>query len=195
MQSKHELRTALLAQAGALDAAYCAQADAAILGHILSSPLYEQAAVIFSYVSMAGEIPTTSLICRALSDGKRVCAPAIFATGQMEARFITAESDLTPGAFGILTPKDTCAYCPPGIIDLAIIPCLSCDPAGTRLGRGAGYYDRYLKQILRNQTTRPRAHFLAVCREKLLSEQLPRSKSDVAMNALVTERGLLSLRP
>jgi 5-formyltetrahydrofolate cyclo-ligase len=104
----------------------------------------------------------------------------------MEARLITSARDIDSGerAFGLREPKQSCPLAMPEEIDLVIVPCLSADPYGNRLGYGGGYYDRYLKQI------RGEAVTIAVCREELLAMTLPSGPNDVKAKYYATESGI-----
>ena len=52
-------------------------------------------------------------------------------------------SELRPGAFGLLEPPEGRPLEPvPGL--LAVVPAMACDKRGVRLGKGGGYYDRFL---------------------------------------------------
>ena len=72
--------------------------------------------------------------------------------------------------------------------DVVFVPALAVDRAGTRLGRGAGFYDRTLP------LADPAARLVAVVRDDELVEQLPAEPHDVAMtHALTPRRGLVEL--
>jgi 5-formyltetrahydrofolate cyclo-ligase len=62
----------------------------------------------------------------------------------MKAFKINSLDDLETGSFNILEPKSYCKEINKNQIDLAIIPCVTCDVDNNRLGYGKGYYDRFL---------------------------------------------------
>lgn len=85
------------------------------------------------------------------------------------------------GAFGIQEPAaETSERVPPGEIDLVVCPGTAFDPFGTRLGMGAGYYDRFLPKCVN-------AVFVMVAFAAQRAPLLPRSLSDVPMDLVVTE--------
>ncbi len=74
-------------------------------------------------------------------------------------------------------------------VQLILVPALAVDPASaTRLGYGAGFYDRLFAEI-RDQSD---ALAVGVCRDDELVE-LPNEPHDQAMNAVLTESGLRHL--
>ena len=103
------------------------------------------------------------------------------APGIMEVRQITCMDQLEHGIYGLMEPKRNTPIVEKREIDLGIIPCVSADLRGKRLGHGAGYYDRYLSDT----------EFLKVvlCRRELLWEEIPTDNYDVPMDLVVTEKG------
>lgn len=65
----------------------------------------------------------------------------------MELVEITSLNDLQPGRYGILEPCGGRTIAALELGALALIPCLAVDKQGVRLGRGAGYYDRFLHPL------------------------------------------------
>ena len=164
---------------------YCKKADEAIVAQVLSLPEYTSACTIFCYVGMAGEINTVPLIKKALQEGKRVGVPLCVAKGIMEVRRIESLQDLQDGIFGTQEPRPGTELIAPQAIDLALIPCVSCDANGRRLGYGGGYYDRYLEG-----TDFPRA---ILCRKLVMQADIPVDGHDQLMDMVISEEGIRRL--
>ena len=95
----------------------------------------------------------------------------------------TSLDELKSGAYGIPEPSSGAPEIPPDGISLVIVPALSCDRNGYRLGYGGGYYDRFL--------ARTRAVAAALCAESRLTDELPREPFDLPCNYIITERQVL----
>jgi len=182
-EKKAYIRKQMLEKRAGLEADYCLEADKAILKRLLQMKVYRQADVVFTYVSMEGEVDTRQLIRCALADGKRVAVPKCKGKGIMGAYYITGMEELGTGAYGILEPKAGCRKAGPEEIALAVTPCVCCSRSGSRLGYGGGYYDRYL-----SGTPAVRA---ALCRERMMVEDIPPEVHDCTMDFVVTEEGVL----
>jgi 5-formyltetrahydrofolate cyclo-ligase len=72
----------------------------------------------------------------------------------------------------------------PGEIGLMLVPGLAFTRQGARLGRGGGYYDRFLAQLSRGTTK------LGICFDVQLVESLPSESHDVPVDGVITESGL-----
>lgn len=181
-EEKKLLRTELRAAERALSPAYRARADAAIAAQVLALPEYAEAQSVFCFVSMPGEIDTRPILADALRRGKHLCVPLCVGDGIMELRRITDLTQLSPGAYGIPEPTADSPRVSPDEAELAVIPCLTCDRSGRRLGRGGGYYDRFLAAY--------RGAAVLVCRERLLRAELPVEPHDRPVYWVVTENCL-----
>lgn len=165
---------------------YLQAASRDITAHLLESEAYRAAKTIFTYMNYGKEVITDDFISRALADGKRICIPLCLPGNQMEAKCYRGPEDLHIGKYGIREPREDADTVSPEEIDLAIVPCLACDPRGNRLGHGAGYYDRYMADREFRK--------VALCPEKLLLVNTPVDNLDVTMDGVVTEKGYISVR-
>lgn len=178
--SKEELRSIAKERRYALTDEYRESASAVIAERVLSSSLFADSSVIFCYVSDRFEPDTLSLIKEALAAGKTVCVPRCYGNGKMDAAELRSLSDLTDDAFhGILQPDRVSAAIDPRKIDLSLVPCLAAGRRGERLGRGAGYYDRFLPLCSGKKA--------CLCFDKMIIEAIPMDHYDVRMDHLFTE--------
>ncbi|MFP4473520.1 MAG: 5-formyltetrahydrofolate cyclo-ligase [Candidatus Omnitrophota bacterium] len=111
-------------------------------------PEYQGARTILYYASFAGEVDTHGMMRQAMQDGKQVVLPVV----DQETRTIMPhgierlEEDLEHGPYNIQQPKIRSAIALElSALDLVIVPGLAFDRRNNRLGRGGGYYDRFLK--------------------------------------------------
>ena len=106
---------------------------------------YVKAEVVMVFLSIGSEIDTAPVVLRAWQDRKRVLAPKVSWEQRrmlpVEIRSLT--EDLTVSNMGIREPIAGVPI-PVSLIDLVIVPGLGFDEYGNRLGRGRGFYDRFL---------------------------------------------------
>ncbi len=150
-----------------------------ICERVAGSDEFLRAGTVFCYVSVGGEVETRNLIALALQSGKRVCVPLCEGKGVMSARYIRDLSELREGSYGIPEPPADSPLAGPDEIDLALIPCSACDVRRNRLGKGAGFYDRYLEKS--------RAFRMGLCPRAMVTARLPKGEHDVPLDAVVCE--------
>lgn len=182
---KKKLREKIRAQIRTFSPEEKARSDARIFRAVLSLPLYQRAKVIFVYVSLDWEIDTRALIQDALLGGKTVAVPKCLPGGRMEVYRLKDFHQLKAQTLGILEPEEGADKIAEERLELALIPCLSCTRDGIRLGQGGGYYDRFL-------VDKPWIDKVALCRESLLSKNLPCEAYDIRMDAVLTETAYFS---
>ena len=106
-----------------------------------------------------------------MAEGKNVLLPHVISDTEMEIwRFIGSE-DLQVGPFGILEPTEE-RFTDYETIDVAIVPGMAFDRQGHRLGRGKGYYDRFLTKI-------PQTYKIGLCDPSSLLDFIPTDKNDI----------------
>lgn len=163
---------------------YRKKADQRITELLLQSKEYQKAKVIFVYYSTDSEPDTRKFIETALKDKKKICLPRCKGKGIMEAVSYEMGDELKETCMGIHEPgsgevisKDS--------IDLAVLPCLSCDVNGNRLGHGGGYYDRFLEDFSGEN--------ICLCYAKAVMKTIETEEHDKKVGALLTEDGILYL--
>jgi len=181
-EEKQRLRRVIRAKEVSLSEKYKTASSAAITAHLLGMPEYQAADTVFCFVSTAGEIDTHGILAAALADGKTLCVPLCVGKGVMELRQITDLSQLQPGSYGILEPAADAPAISTDDVDFAILPCTTCSHGGARLGKGGGYYDRFLSHY--------RGGTVLLCREKLIRDEIPVEPHDYPVPWVLTERGL-----
>lgn len=181
-EEKQQLRAVMRARERQLSDRYRRESDQAIAAHLTAMPEYQAAGTIFCFVGTPREIDTRPILKNALAAGKRLCVPLCTGPGMMELRQITTLSQLSPGAYGIPEPPEDTPTVSVDETDFAILPCLTCNHLGHRLGQGQGYYDRFLAHY--------RSGAVLLCREKLIREEIPLEPHDYPIPWVLTERGL-----
>lgn len=182
---KSDLRKTAEQKRSHLSSKYKTHADKEIVIKILDLPEYIKAKFIFIFVGVKDEIDTKPLIEASLAAGKTVAVPKCKKNSVMDAVVIKSLNDLKSGYFGLLEPIDSSHILMPSEIDFAIIPCLSCDTRGNRLGYGGGYYDRYLSGAA--------FPYAVVCRDESISESIPTESFDIQSPIVITETKLLRI--
>ena len=118
--------------------------------------------VVMAYWPLPDEVDVRPLIDRLVAEGRTVVLPKVTGDETMELRRYTSQADLSEGTFHILEPVGE-PFVDYEQIDVALVPGVAFDAAGHRLGRGCGYYDRFLAEHLVPRTLPlvPRPSYLA----------------------------------
>ncbi|WP_406638729.1 5-formyltetrahydrofolate cyclo-ligase [Amycolatopsis sp. WGS_07] len=183
--SKAEWRTRILRTRAELPPEAHAR-EAAALATAASSI---HAETVCAYLPFGTEPGRISLVNALVSAGARVLLPVIPDTpGPLDWAEYTGPDALAPGRLrGVLEPSGPrLGVAAVETAQALLIPALAVDRHGTRLGRGAGYYDR----TLANATGTAR---VAVVRAEELVDRLPAEPHDVPMTAVLTPSGLIQL--
>ena len=181
-QEKQQLRAIVRRLEAALAPEYKAKSARSIAHRLLAMPEYQEAQTVFCFVGTDREIDTRPILEDALAAGKTLCVPLCTEPGRMESRQITDLNQLVPGRYGLLEPTADTPVIPVDAIDFAVLPCVTCNYLGQRLGHGGGYYDRFLSQY--------RGGTVLLCRELLIRQEIPVEPHDYPVPWVLTERGL-----
>lgn len=186
-EAKEALRLQLKALEGSLTPAQRRASDAALFARFLSLPLLEHRETLLLYWGMGGEPDTQQLFSPLLRRGKVLVLPRCQAGHTLELRRYLGPEHLVRHRYGMWEPDDTCPLLSPDAVSFALIPGLSFDPSGMRMGRGGGYYDRFLPQYS--------GLTLGLCRDVLLQASLPALSHDRGVDLVLTETRCFSHSP
>ncbi len=184
-QDKNDVRKALRFKLAAMSSADRSTKSQLACALVQATPEFAAASVVMLYLSTAAEVDTAGLVLRCWQMGKTVVVPK---TSWNERQMMPVEiNSLTTGLVtnekGIREPA-ACKPVPAEFIDLVIVPGLGFTPKGYRIGRGMGFYDRFLAQ----------PDFVGVscglAFDEQLVEKLPVVDHDVPLNMLVSDGGI-----
>ena len=153
--------------------------DNIIFTKLINTQLYRNASIILVYVSYNSEVDTEKLIEYSLEIQKTVAVP--YCNGdKMDFYIIKSSDELIPGKYGIPTvdinnriPLDNFNNA------LCIVPALSYDLLGNRLGYGGGYYDRFLASN--------NIKSIGLCYSRCIHSHLPAENFDIKVDIVLTE--------
>jgi len=146
---------------------------------------------VATYIPLDGEMDPAPLVGLARARGCPVYAPVITSFGRRQMRFRAlppGQQVIRRNRWGIAEPAGS--ECLDGRwFGLVIVPCVAFDATGSRLGMGAGFYDRHFAFLMqRSSWRRPRLLGLAFDLQRV--EQLPQCSWDVPLWGVVTESGI-----
>lgn len=181
MTDKASFRAEIKALTARLSPSYLADSDWGILQNVLSLPEFQNARRVFLYISFGREPDTHAILSSCEQLGKPVAAPTNLRGGHMDFALLTCPlAELPTGACGIPQPTPDAPLVMPEKGDLVIVPGLCFDESFYRLGRGGGYYDRFLSSCP--------AFKVGLCREALLMKAVPTKAHDERVDCLITEK-------
>ena len=156
-----------------------------IMDKFLRLPTFDSARCILLYASKRGEVHTDGIILSALSLGKKVALPVTIKEGHvLELYEIKGIEELSEGAFGILEPaRNPERRVQPEEVELVVVPGVSFDRRGHRLGYGMGYYDSLLKKV--------KGCKIGLAYDMQIVEHVPDEPHDVAVDMVVTQSELI----
>ena len=133
---------------------------------------------IMAYWPLPDEVDIRPLLDELVAQGRVVLLPKVLDGERMELRRYRSRADLAEGAFHILEPAGE-PFTDDGRIEVALVPGMAFDAAGHRLGRGRGYYDRFL-------AARPFIYKIGVCFPFQRVAEVPFDGHDVMMDEVVS---------
>ena len=143
-------------------------------------PAIAKAKTILFYASLPGEVDTFAMIRKAIELQKQVALPVVLRQQRKLIPTLTdGMEDLSLSTYGIHEPKrHPDREISLEAIDAVVVPALAFDRANNRLGRGKGYYDRFLKDL-------PSAVTVGIAFDFQIADRLPTEDHDVAVHHVI----------
>lgn len=160
-----------------------------ICKRILQHPKVKSARTLLLYWALPDEVRTEELVQTLVNMGKEVLLPRVVSDTEMTIHRFMSVNDLQKGAYGILEPmgekveievlKDAAREAKTNGEDcVAIVPGMAFDRYGHRLGRGKGYYDRFLRCVAG-------MYRIGICYPFQMVDCVPTTEHDVMMNEVI----------
>jgi 5,10-methenyltetrahydrofolate synthetase len=143
---------------------------------------------ILAYWPLPDEVDIRPLIDQLVAEGKTVLLPKVTGDETIELRRYTSRVDLQEGAFHIMEPVGE-PFTDYAQIDVCLVPGVAFDAAGHRLGRGKGYYDRFLSSLLTSHSSLLTSHsslLIGICFPFQRVAEVPSEAHDVLMDEIVS---------
>lgn len=175
--NKKELRQYIRKQKKLLTEEQLREQSQPIIQKLLAHPRILSAKVVLMYHSLPDEVGTHEAIEKLIDAGKVVLLPVVVDDTTMELHQYTGSQNMHNGFFDIKEPSGN-IFTDFTNIDVAVIPGMSFDEKGNRLGRGKGYYDRFLGKI-------SKTYKIGLCFPFQHFPKIPIDKNDIRMDEVL----------
>lgn len=145
---------------------------------------FQRAKTILFYASFDGEVETFEMMREAQKLGKKIGLPGIRKSEKKIVPMVVAslEVDLETGPYGIKQPKiDRANTLEKDRLDMVVVPGVAFDKQNNRLGRGGGYYDRFLGSLPSRVSTVGLAFDF-----QIVDALPPKEEHDIPMSCVLT---------
>jgi 5-formyltetrahydrofolate cyclo-ligase len=172
-REKQQVRELLIQKRRMLSADERKELSESILSQLERMTIFQEAKTVLLYYPKNNEVDVLPLFKRYKRE-KTLLLPVTHRR-EMAAHPFEGNDKMHRGKFGIPEPT-TPAY--EGAIDLIIVPAVAFDKRGYRLGRGGGFYDRFIKK-------QPHATLIGVGYDFQLLDEVPVLKHDQKMHRII----------
>jgi len=180
MESKEKIRKEILTLLKEQQPVHRADKSRQIKEKLFLLKEFKKANNLMCYISLETEVDTKEIIKDALKLGKRVFTPFIKGDRLGIAEIKNLDEGLEKSQLGVLEPKNHGDCSSTTKLDMVILPGLAFDRKGNRLGRGKGYFDRFLVNL--TKTTKK----IALSFEFQILDTIPTNSHDIPIDLLVS---------
>jgi 5-formyltetrahydrofolate cyclo-ligase len=181
MREKQRLREVVLARLNAIDTREHETLSMMLNQYAVLIKELTDAEHVMLFAPMAKEPDIWELTDALWARGKTVLLPVVSGRELLSVEYNPGDL-LLSSRYGVLEPAQRVVK-DPATIDVALIPGVAFDERGHRLGRGAGYYDRFLAGL--------GCLKIGLCFETQLEMSVPHEAHDVVMDAVCTDKRLI----
>ena len=183
---KKSLRAELRRRLRSIDAATRRERSSAAAARLIETDEFRGARVVMIFLPLASEIAPRSIALRAWQEAKLVAVPLVSYEQRhmLPVELRGLEEPMHTDGRGVRTPRRGEPQ-PIESVDLVITPGLGFDRLGRRIGRGAGFYDRFLAQPAFRGVS------CGLAMHEQVVEAVPTQRHDVRLDMLATDERVL----
>jgi 5-formyltetrahydrofolate cyclo-ligase len=174
MQTKSEIRTIIKEQKSSVLIYEVLIKSLKICNKLEQLERFKDAKIIVSYWPLPKEVDLKELN-KKYCENKTILLPVI-EDNDISLKQFTSENKLKIDVLGIKTPLGE-EFTSFEKIDLVIVPGIAFDIKGNRLGRGKGFYDRFLKKLS--------AYKIGICFDFQIFDQIPVDENDMCVDEVI----------
>lgn len=179
------------------DKHYCNFQSQKALIELYNFDLFKKASCVLSFVSYGTEIKTNQLLDIILNENKMLCLPRT-ENEKMEFYYINSDEDFSEqteiGEYGITVPKSNQDKLDLNSIPdktLIIIPGLAFDERGNRLGKGKGYYDKFLAELLSTSEKKKILGIVGYCYDFQIIDKVITEPNDIPVDYIISDKRIV----
>lgn len=181
------------------DKHYCNFQSQKALIELYNFDLFKKASCVLSFVSYGTEIKTNQLLDIILNENKMLCLPRT-ENEKMEFYYINSDEDFSEqteiGEYGITVPKSNQDKLDINSIPdktLIIIPGLAFDERGNRLGKGKGYYDKFLAELLSTSEKKKILGIVGYCYDFQIIDKVITEPNDIPVDYIISDKRIVKI--
>ncbi|MFV0419503.1 MAG: 5-formyltetrahydrofolate cyclo-ligase [Dysgonomonas sp.] len=184
MQKKQQAKDRLRKEVSSLKKGYIQDdlynRSVEVLSVLEITGVFQDAKTILIYNSLQDEVQTADFIEK--WDSTKDFYLPVIEKDEIVFRKYTSSIEYKQSSIGVMEPvgENFMNY---NKVDLIIIPGVAFDRKKNRMGRGKGYYDRFLSKM--------KAPKMGICFEFQLFDDIPNDENDVKMDYIVPENELI----
>jgi 5-formyltetrahydrofolate cyclo-ligase len=162
--------------------------ESIIMQFVIESDVFTSSEIVCSYIAFGSEVATKQLHEHILNIGKTLLLPRIMGPKGMIMIAVDSTTKYTSNRYGIQEPIGEAFTFDAAIPSICIMPLLSYDIYGHRLGYGGGFYDIFLEN---HSFLRRMGIAFSVQSSNI---ELPSEEHDMYLEFIVNEHGIYEIQ-